>query len=95
MAKKLEILAAIGRVRRAMPRNLDVMLVCDDLADRLTLLSEAPTVVPTVVPTGDVGATPVATTREDVGTTRGCLVCAARRALLAAKQRRRRERRRV
>ena len=31
MVKKLEILAAIGRVRRAMPRNVDVMLICDEL----------------------------------------------------------------
>lgn len=26
-----EIIQAIGRVRRAMPRNADVMLICDEL----------------------------------------------------------------
>ena len=33
-----DIQAALGRVRRAMPRNQDVMLICDALAERLALV---------------------------------------------------------
>jgi hypothetical protein len=32
---KAEVLSAIARVRRAMPRNVDVMLVCDELERQL------------------------------------------------------------
>jgi hypothetical protein len=31
----IEIMQAIGRVRRAMPRNADVMLICDELEKAL------------------------------------------------------------
>jgi hypothetical protein len=31
-----ETMSAIGRVRRAMPRNPDVMLICDELEKRMT-----------------------------------------------------------
>jgi hypothetical protein len=32
-----DIAEAIGRVRRAMPRNQDVMLICDELDNRLRI----------------------------------------------------------
>jgi len=36
----------IGRVRRAMPRNADVMAICDDLEERLACRSAVDRLVP-------------------------------------------------
>lgn len=39
-----ELISAISRIRRVMPRNVDVMLICDELEKRII----------TVLPNGDI-----------------------------------------
>jgi hypothetical protein len=39
MSKLEETMAAIGRIRRAMPRNVDAMLICDELEKRMTQMA--------------------------------------------------------
>ena len=64
-----DLAAAIGRVRRMMPRNLDVMAICD-AAERLQdELRAARHVVTTPAPLPDVVATLAAMKAADVVTT--------------------------
>jgi hypothetical protein len=49
MLGRAEIIALIGRVRRAMPRNGDVMVVCDELEGRVV----TPVVTPAEVVTSN------------------------------------------
>lgn len=37
-----DVFAAVGRLRRAQPRNLDTMAVCDELEKRLRVVSTMP-----------------------------------------------------
>jgi len=75
----------IDRVRRAMPRNPDVMLLCSE-AERLMLERDrAPVMVPTEPPPAPV---PRPIVRQVAGE---CPKCAARAAQEAARQRQRRQ----
>ena len=75
-----DILQAIGRLRRAQPRNPDTMLVCDELERRLA----APLMRVTVEPDGSAKSEIV---------DESCPVCEARRAVVRKRVNRYRKRR--
>lgn len=77
----VEVLAAMGRLRRAMPRNEDVLAVCDAAERNVTGASVS-----------NVTASNV--TAVSVGNVTGCSVCAARRVAVAERVRRHRASRR-
>jgi hypothetical protein len=82
---KADVLAAIGRVRRAMPRNTDVMGVCDAL-ERVMVAPVVPDLSRDMgkVPSRDIVA-PAGTSRDTA-----CPVCAKHREQASARQRERR-----
>jgi hypothetical protein len=50
MSDDRDVMAAIGRVRRQMPRNSDVMLICDVATTAVTNRASSPPVVATPSP---------------------------------------------
>jgi hypothetical protein len=77
MTDDRDVLAAIGRVRRQMPRNSDVMLICDVAT---TSVTSSPSVVATP---SSVVATPAPSPPPVVAT---CPECAKRRVAKAEAQ---------
>jgi hypothetical protein len=77
-----ELIEAIARVRRAMPRNMDVMVVCDG-AERAAVSRDTPAAAP---PSRDNIIVSEHTSRD----TAECAVCARKRDLDAGRQRKRR-----